>query len=97
MSSVPTAQNSTILSLQTSATGTNFVTFSSTACNCLNVENSTNTVLEYQRGGSGNAFPIPSGTSSYLITGIKNANEIGFRRKDTSNTQVVLAAEAFTV
>lgn len=91
--SVPVAVSGTIMSLTTAATGSNWTTFSSQACNCLDVLNNSSVAIEYRRGGAGNTMQILSGTSR-LIVGIANANEVGIRRVDQSNTQITLPAEA---
>jgi hypothetical protein len=91
--SVPLAVSATILTLTTAATGTNWTAFGSSACNALDLTNSTSVAIEYRRGGTGNAMQILSGASR-LIVGISNANEIEVRRVDTSNTQVAVQAEA---
>jgi hypothetical protein len=95
-SSIPVVTSVTILSLQTNATGTSWVTFGSQTCNALDIVNNTGTTLDYRRGGAGNSISIPSG-SSRMVIGITNANSIDIRRNDTSNTQVTVTAEAITV
>jgi hypothetical protein len=95
-SSIPVVTSVTIVSLQTNATGTTWVTFGSQTCNALDIVNNTGTTLDYRRGGAGNSIPIPSG-SSRMVIGITNANSIDIRRHDTSNTQVTVTAEAITV
>jgi hypothetical protein len=84
----------TILALTTDATGTNYTAFSSQACTTLSISNPSTTDIEYRRGGAGAAMPIAAG-ASYLVLGITNANQIDVRRKDTSNTQITIGAEAF--
>lgn len=91
--SVPLAVSATILTLTTAATGTNWTAFGSSACNALDLTNSTSVAIEYRRGGAGNGMQVLSGASR-LIVGITNANEIEVRRVDTSNTQVTIQAEA---
>lgn len=93
--SYPRATSAVITSVQTSATGATYVAFASQACAALSVSNTTGTTLEYRRGAAGTAMDIPDGTT-YLIVGITNANQIDVRRKDTSNTQVTMKAEALT-
>ena len=87
------ADDAYIISLSTSATGATFVTFSNMPCEVLEVANNTGTVLEYQREGTGPAFPLFSGMTR-KITAVKNANEIGIRRVDQANTVVSVVAEA---
>lgn len=95
-SSPSVASSAVILSLTTSATGASFVTFSSQTCDALDLVNASTATIEYRRNGAGAAMPIPAG-SSRLILGITNANQIGIRRLDTSNTQVSIAAEAISL
>jgi hypothetical protein len=91
--SVPLAVSATILTLTTAATGTNWTAFGSSACDALDLTNSTSVAIEYRRGGAGNGMQVLSGASR-LIVGISNANQIEVRRVDTSNTQVTIQAEA---
>lgn len=93
--SLPAVASATITSLQTSATGANYATFSVLACTRLQVVNDTGTDIEFRRNGTGSAMPIADG-AYYLIIGITDASQIGFRRKDLSNTQVTVKAEAFS-
>jgi hypothetical protein len=93
---VAQATSATILSLQTSVTGANFVTFSAQACDSLDLINTTGTAIEYRRGGAGNTVVVPT-NASRLIVGLANANEISLRRVDNSNTTVTLKAEAIVV
>ena len=96
LTSVPLASSSTILSVQSAATGTNWTTLTTAACDFVRVCNATGTLLEYRRGGAGNGMHLPN-NSTIDILGVSNANEISFRRNDTSNTQVTLTAEAYVI
>lgn len=93
--SVPVAGSAVILALQTANPGTGWATFAAQACTALDLVNNSGTTIEYRRGGTGAAMPIPTGTARMII-GITNANEISIRRVDQSNTQVTIQAEAFT-
>jgi hypothetical protein len=93
-SSIPTASTATILALTTSTTGANYVTFGSQACTSLEVVNNTGATIEVRRGGAGVAMQIPPGMAR-LFLAITNADQLGVRRTDTSNTQVTIQAEAF--
>lgn len=84
------------MNLTTSATGTTWVAFASQACNGLDVINTTGTALEYRRDGAGLTVYIAD-SSSRMIGGITNANQIQMRRQDVSNTQVTFTAEAIIV
>jgi hypothetical protein len=94
--SIGLASSSTILSVSTSATGSNWVTWTTTPCDVLRVCNATGTLIEYRRGGAGSGMHLPSG-STIDILAISNADEISFRRNDVSNTTVTLTAEALTL
>lgn len=80
-----------IVTLQSNATGTTYNAFASQACVQLTLVNDTGTDLEIQFGATGSTFILWSG-ASVTIPGITNASTVGYRRKDTSNTQVTLAA-----
>jgi hypothetical protein len=75
------------LSVQTSATGTNWVSLSSQACVKLTISNQTGTSLEVRQDGAGVGFVLPTGLV-FTFEGITNANQLSVRRVDTSNTQV---------
>lgn len=95
VSTMPDAESVVITSVTTAATGSNWTAFASAACDALDLINNTGVTVEYRRGGAGSTVPVPTGASR-LIVGIANANEIGVRRVDVSNTQVVVQAEALT-
>lgn len=86
----------TILSLTTSTTGATFVAFGALACTSLDLVNVSAVDVEYQRGGAGATMTVPAG-SSRLIQGITNANQIGVRRSDNNNAQVVVKAEGYAL
>jgi hypothetical protein len=92
---LPVVSSAVILALTTNATGATFTAFGSLACTALDIVNQTGVTIEYRRGGTGTAFPIPSG-SSRLVIGIANANEISVRRVDQSGVTVTVNAEGFT-
>lgn len=85
----------TITTLQTSATGSNWVTFPAAACSEMDLMNNTGVTLEYRRGGAGAGFPILN-QQARLIVALADASEISIRRVDLSNAQVVANAELFT-
>lgn len=78
-------------SAQTAATGTNYTLFASTTCKQVTLVNDTGTAIEFRQDAAGVAIPIAD-SDRYTIFGLTNANQIGVRRKDTSNTQVVVKA-----
>jgi hypothetical protein len=94
--SVPNATSVVIMSVTTAATGTNFTAFSSQACNMIDINNTSSVAIEYRRNGAGNTMTILSG-SSRLVNGISNASDISIRRVDTSNTQITISAEAYSL
>ena len=86
----------TITNLMTSATGTAFTAFGFLACELLTVINDTGTDLEFRRNSAGLSMVILTG-QTYQISGITNANQISFKRKDSVTTQVLVRAEAFKI
>lgn len=92
----PQTITATIISALTAAVGSNYTAFGSVACTSLEISNNTGTTIEYRRGATGTAFPIPTGTVKKIV-GITNANQIDIRRTDTSNTQVTVYAETFAI
>jgi hypothetical protein len=74
--------------------GTTFTAPASNACTRLVVDNTTGTDLEYQRGGAGATQVIKAGTVGRVIEGLTNADQVAFRRVDTSNTTVTFSVEA---
>lgn len=79
------------LSLTTAVVGSNYTAFTSQVCKQLTVSNQAGVMLEVQQGGAGASLQIPSGTF-YTFFGITNANQLGVRRLDTSNTPVTVTA-----
>lgn len=49
-----------------------------------------------ENGGACSSMVILAG-QTYQISGITNANQLSFKRKDSSNTQVVIRAEGFKI
>lgn len=49
-----------------------------------------------ENGGAGSSMVILAG-QTYQISGITNTNQLSFKRKDSSNTQVVIRAEGFKI
>lgn len=79
------------LGVTTAATGSNWTTFSSQVCKQLTISNDSGVSLEIQQGGSGVGLVVQDGTY-YAFYGITNANQLGVRRKDVSNTTVTVTA-----
>ena len=88
---VPLMTSGGNLSVTTNETGTTFNAFSSQICKQLNISNQTGVTIEVRQGGTGVALQIPTG-AFYTFFGITNANQLGIRRNDTSNTQVTVTA-----
>ena len=92
--SPPTATTVLIVAATTSATGANWVTFGNNACNALDLVNTTGVTIEYRRNGAGSAIQIPT-SSSRLIIGITNTNQISIRRYDQDPSPVTVAGESY--
>jgi hypothetical protein len=75
------------LSVQTSSSGSTWVSLSSQACVKLTISNQTGTSLEVRQDGAGVGFVMPTGLV-FTFEGISNANQLSLRRVDVSNTQV---------
>lgn len=93
---MPTYSAVTAVSVATDATGANWTVFGSQACESFDLVNDTGVAIEYRRNGAGVAISVPNG-GSRLIMGITNANQIGVRRVDQTNTSVTVKGEAFKV
>lgn len=81
-----------------------FVAMPDVACNMVRVNNYTGADIEYQIDGSGVTIPVPDG-SSRDISGITNANQIGWRLLDWADgpvqnvaqtRRVTVSGQAFT-
>lgn len=94
LTALPHPTRAGIEKLQTQASGATFKTFTGLACTTLSLSNSSVADLEYQISAAGGVQIIATG-ASYLITGITNANQVGVRRLDQSNTQVYFSGEMF--
>ena len=92
---VPDPSASEIVSAQTASTGTNWTAFGSLECNWLDLVNNTGTAIEFRLDGAGSAIEIPDG-AAYTIPVGTNANRVSVKRADDSNTQVTVAAMAFS-
>lgn len=79
------------ISATSSATGANWTAFGSQTCKQLTVFNNTGTVIEVRQDAAGVAVPIQD-DSWFTFYGIANADELGIRRVDQSNTQVTVQA-----
>lgn len=93
---MPTYSAVTAMSVATDATGANWTAFGSQACESFDLVNDTGVAIEYRRNGAGVSISVPNG-GSRLIMGITNANQIGVRRVDQTNTAVTVKGEAFKV
>lgn len=85
--------SASIVSVTTANPGSGWSTLSSLACNAVELVNATGTSIDVRRGGAGNEFVMPTGTSKVFL-GVANANEIGVKRTDDDNSQVTLYGEA---
>jgi hypothetical protein len=86
------ANNGGNISVQTNATGANWVAFPSNRCRRLTICNDTTTAIEFRQGTTpGVAITIEDKTQ-FVIEGLSNANQIEVRRKDVGATQVTVKA-----
>lgn len=74
--------------------GTAFVPFSDEACDALAVVNNTASTVEIRRNGTGSTMQILAG-AAYLVTGIRNANQVSVKRTDEVATAIVVHGDAF--
>ena len=79
------------LSAQTANPGTGYTAFGSQACKQLTISNQTGVTIQVQQGGAGVGFEIPHG-GVIPFYGLTNANQLGIKRQDNSNTQVTVTA-----
>lgn len=76
-------------SVQTNATGTNWTTLTSSTAKRVTLLNETGTDIDIRLNGAGTTITV-SDNQGIELGGLTNANQIGVRRVDTSNTQVTL-------
>lgn len=88
---IPSMTTGGNVSVTTAATGTNWTAFGSQALKQLTVSNQTGVTIEFRQDATGVGLQIPDG-AFFTLFGITNANQIGARRVDTSNTQVTVTA-----
>lgn len=91
VAAVPVMAAGGFLTAQTAATGSNWTTFADVECRQLTIANNSGTAIELRQDGAGATFPVPDKTL-FTLYGLQNANQIGVRRVDTSNSQVTVAA-----
>lgn len=87
----PTAGMSGNTSVQTSSGGAAYVALPDLPCTRVAVTNDTGTDIEFLQDGAGTSFPIKDGTT-FSCFGLRNANQLSFRRKDVSTEQVTVKA-----
>ena len=80
------------IALQTSGTGSTWVSLPSDTAGAVEIDNCTNEVIAVKRTGSDVYWKLQPFTSRYF-DGLLNANELSFKRLDSSNVQVTLQAE----
>lgn len=88
---VPEMQDGGNIQVVTSVTGATYTTFAAQATKQLTIVNATGTDIEVRQDGAGVALPIINGTA-YPFYGLANANQLGVRRIDNSNTPVTVKA-----
>ena len=98
-SGAPTVTATSVRTVLTNATGTNWAAFGSFACSALDIVNSSAETshvavpIRWRIVGTTDWMPIDTG-ASYMVTGIVNANQVEIQRNDTSNTQIRVRALA---
>jgi hypothetical protein len=96
----PLVASTSVRTVQTNATGSNWAAFASHTCSALDILNQVVTSpnaavdLRVRLNGAGEWFPLRAG-GSYMVTGITNANQVEIQRSDQSNTQVEVRAVAY--
>jgi hypothetical protein len=84
---MPVSSASGYGSVQTSATGANFVSLSQQVAGSVTIINNTGTTLEISKDGGTTKIQLPT-AASFCVNFITDANQVSVRRADTSNTQV---------
>jgi hypothetical protein len=84
---MPVSSASGYGSVQTSATGANFVALSQQVAGSVTIINNTGTTLEVSKDGGTTKIQLPT-AASFCVNFITDANQVSVRRADTSNTQV---------
>jgi hypothetical protein len=84
---MPVSSASGYGSVQTSATGANFVALSQQVAGSVTIINNTGTTLEISKDGGTTKIQLPT-AASFCVNFITDANQVSVRRADTSNTQV---------
>jgi hypothetical protein len=86
---MPVASNSAYSSVQTSATGSNYVTLAAAIAGSVTFINNTGTTINVSKDGGTNFMQIPTG-ASFCVDFIQNTNQVSVKRADNSNTQVTI-------
>jgi hypothetical protein len=84
---MPVSSASGYGSVQTSATGANFVALSQQVAGSVTIINNTGTTLEISKDGGTTKIQLPT-AASFCVNFITDANQVSVRRADTSNSQV---------
>jgi hypothetical protein len=75
------------------ADGSNYVHLPTFACKQVTLLNTSGTAIEIRRHDQDDVFVLPNNTS-YVVKGITNAEQVQFRRQDTSDTLVTIYVDA---
>jgi hypothetical protein len=86
---MPVASNSAYSSVQTSATGSNYVTLAAAIAGSATFINNTGTTINVSKNGGTTFMQIPTG-ASFCVDFIQNTNQVSVKRADNSNTQVTI-------
>jgi hypothetical protein len=84
---MPVSSASGYGSVQTNATGANFVALSQQVAGSVTIINNTGTTLEISKDGGTTKIQLPT-AASFCVNFITDANQVSVRRADTSNSQV---------
>lgn len=84
---MPVSSASGYGSVQTSATGANFVALSQQVAGSVTIINNTGTTLDISKDGGTTKIQLPT-AASFCVNFITDANQVSIRRADVSNTQV---------
>jgi hypothetical protein len=86
---MPVSSSSAYAAIQTSATGSTFVTLPDVIAGSATFINNTGTTINVSKDGGTNFMQIPTG-ASFCVDFIQNTNQVSVKRADNSNTQVTI-------
>lgn len=86
---MPVSSGSAYGSVQTSATGSQWVPLAAATAGSVTFVNNTGTTINASKDGGTTFMPIPTG-ASFCVDFIQNTSQVSVRRADSSNTQVTI-------